>query len=441
MGRILGVTRGGLALRAPVDRGGSEEHSYGVAFPFQVGPRTAAVCVSLRNGGYPVGDFENGADVILFDEVGRIAEGKVTPVARNEKYVDEESGKARIIIKYPILGGFVPWGALGEDGGGHAHAGTGFGLNQALDFPMVGEGYYRKEDKTTSMVRSLEVRQFRYDGRDFRVVDKHRHTVDDPLRAAGSEWEFISAGLKQAIPDGEDLLLAVSATTNNTSGYYCYPTATGVARWRRIEGRWQPVSFVPIIESREAAEPRVVYGKAQSLDSGEASLIRDGDGSLLFTARLVGDEMEDHAVRVYRSADSGCSWDLIIDRVEARGQAPVTINQAADGTPYIVGNKFGHERDWLCIWALNEDRTGLEEPITVRNALAEFGPPPTGPVWFMDHPCGAVLRLADGQWHNVLSYRNMDRGEHAGAAATAYTGQYLEEVVSTGGAVPAWNFG
>ena len=61
----------------------------------------------------------------------------------------------------------------------------------------------------------------------------------------------------------------------------------------------------------------------------------------------------DHLVRVWRSTDSGKSWELIIDLPDARGEAPVTINKAADGTPYIVTNKLGHERDWLCVWPLS----------------------------------------------------------------------------------------
>jgi hypothetical protein len=123
-----------------------------------------------------------------------------------------------------------------------------------------------------------------------------------------------------------------------------------------------------------------------------------------------------------------------------RGQAPVTLNQAVDGTPYLVGNRLGHERDWLVIWPLNADRTGLEGPISVRNALEEFGPPPSGKVWFMDHANASVVRLGDGRWRNLLSYRIMDRGEHAGKPPAPQTGCYVEEVVSSGPTVAPWRF-
>ena len=436
---ITNVTRGPLALTAPAEQPGPEEHTYGVAFPFQIAPKLAAAFVCLRNLGYPVGDFENGSDLIVFDDISKVASGKVIQITRNEKYVDPH-GQPRINIKYPILGGFVPFGALREDGSPHPHAGTGFGINQGMDFPMIGGGYYDKTDKTTNMIRRTEVRQLSYDAQEFRVVSTEVYEHDSPPKAPGSEWALIWPGLKHAIPDGDDMLYPVFATSNDASTWKSFPMASGVSRWQRLDGKWQPVSFVPVAQSKEAENPRIIYGEPIYPHAMEPSLTRDTDGSLLFTARTMGDETEDHVIRVWRSTDGGASWDLIIDLSEARGQAPMTINHAADDTPYIVGTKLGHEREWLCIWQLNADRTGLEEPITVRNALEEFGPPPTGPIWFMDHPMAAVLQLADGQWHNILSYRNMDRGEHAGADSTPHTGQYLEEVISTGPAIPAWKF-
>ena len=76
----------------------------------------------------------------------------------------------------------------------------------------------------------------------------------------------------------------------------------------------------------------------------------------------------------------------------------------------------------------------------MRNAQEEFGPPPTGPVWFVDHPNAATVQLADGAWHNLLGYRIMDRGEHGGADPVPQTGLYVGEAISTGPAIPAWRF-
>ena len=84
----------------------------------------------------------------------------------------------------------------------------------------------------------------------------------------------------------------------------------------------------------------------------EPSLIRDLDGALLFTARGAYADFN-HRIRVWRSIDNGRTWNLVMDLPNARGQAPVTLNQAADGTPYIVANVLGHERDWLALWPLN----------------------------------------------------------------------------------------
>jgi hypothetical protein len=84
---------------------------------------------------------------------------------------------------------------------------------------------------------------------------------------------------------------------------------------------------------------------------------------------------------------------------------------------------------------------GLSDPNTVRNGLEEIDPPPSGLVWFMDHPTGAVIRQGDGEWHGLLGYHALDRREHGGGAPAPYTGAYVEEVISSGPPVPAWRFG
>ena len=118
------------------------------------------------------------------------------------------------------------------------------------------------------------------------------------------------------------------ATQGDPSVWVSPPLACGVSRWQRLDSRWQPVEFVPVVRSREAADPQVVYGQRMPVLPMEPSLIRDVDGALLLSARGVYDEADEHAIRVWRSTD-GQTWDLVIDIPEVRGQAPVTINQAA----------------------------------------------------------------------------------------------------------------
>ena len=77
----------------------------------------------------------------------------------------------------------------------------------------------------------------------------------------------------------------------------------------------------------------------------------------------------------------------------------------------------------------------------VRDGRADFGPPPSGVTWTIDHPIVATLQLSDGLWHTVLGYRVVDRGEtNRGFAPPPETGTYLEEVVSAGKPIPAWRF-
>lgn len=58
----------------------------------------------------------------------------------------------------------------------------------------------------------------------------------------------------------------------------------------------------------------------------------------------------------------------------------------------------------------------------------------------MDHASGAILRLADGEWHSVLGYRIFDYDEMRGAYAQPQAGCYVEEVFSLGPPMPVWWF-
>jgi len=195
----------------------------------------------------------------------------------------------------------------------------------------------------------------------------------------------------------------------------------------------------------------------------EASLVRDRDGELLLSAR--GRNQTGHPIRVWKSGDQGSTWKLIIFN-GGISSSPVSINQAADGTPYIAANRYqyqthykntpslayfrgpdgkprpdGGTREALMLWPLNDARDALEIPVIARDCLAEFGPPPHGSIWAVDHPSGAILQLADGRWRSLLGYRLLEKEENvAFVGPTIHTGAYLEEVISAGKPIPAWNF-
>ena len=436
---ISRVTRGPADLVVPPDGDGFR---YGTSYLFQASSTQAGLLCNLRTEGFPVGDFEAGVDAILFDDPAKISAAEPVPITRTVKYADRVSGAWRIVLKHGCKGGFVPLGARRTDGSPHPHAGTGFAFCEALDFPMKGTGYYGyydKRDKGRGMVRKTEVQQLKFDGQRFEVQRVDTYTGAKPLQIPGSPWKVTRPALRMGIPAGDDMLFAVACTSGDAGGWLNEPYAVGVSRWRRVDGQWRPVEFHPVVASRPAAKPRVVHGRKMSVLPMEPTLIRDTDGSLLFTTRLAYETFDEHALRVWRSAD-GREWTKVIERPDTKGQAPVSIARGADGTPYLVSNPFGRERDRLVLWPLNAARTGVEEPILARDALEQFGPPPGGPVWFMDHANAGVVRLADGRWHNLLVYRIMDRGEHSGKAPPPQTGLYVEEVFSTGPEVGSWRF-
>lgn len=481
----LKVTRGGPDLQMPPDTPPGEIWRYGLAIPFQVAPRRAAIFCNIRKDRGLGADFEVGTDVIIFDSLSDIRADQATPVSRNHEQPNPRSqppGARSVIVKYPVRGGFVPFGARRADGTPHPYAGTGFGLCQALAWPLgqpalddIPDRRGQRPFRESERYEYLELKQYTYDGKTFGVVNEEKIQFSDLL--AG--WTFTDPGISSAIPDGDDLLLPIAfaetgAFSRGFDGEECsrlglafdrHEVGSGVMRWRRDSGAWRPVSFVPVTGEDNSFEP---------------TLIRDVDGSLLLTARG-GRESTYNDIQIWRSKDGGRSWNKIIHVRGVISSAPISINRAADGTPYIAANLYevlmyptdpymklppdpvlvhlgymhkvdiagrdtavrggGWLREKICLWPLNADRTGLELPIIARDCHREFGPPPGGSTWNADHPSAATVRLGDGAWHDILGYRVVERGEITyGMDPAPQTGAYLEEVDSAGGTIPAWNF-
>lgn len=433
---ITGVTVGPVRLIAPPDSTPEQPLSYGLGFPFQVAADRAALFCNVRVEGVATFDYENGTDVIVFDSLEGIGAAPPVIISRNERLTDA-GGAPRIVVKFPIIGGFVPLGALRADGSPHPHAGTGFGLCQAISFPVDEAGHFNWQ---TERIHRCEVHQLSYDGERF-AAERVPQLPERPHPWVGeSAWRISAPGITNAIPDGDDLLQAVQASDGSGS-------SSGVVRWSRAGGSWEPVEFSPVTPRNEGW--------------AEASLVRDTDGALLFSARGgVGDQLSEVRVwryyqgepqwrlvfstpdvRVLHREEGGPQWEQVLSARGAHNPGPISINRAADGTPFIGANLPGSGRETLCLWPLNEARTGLLEPLTARAAREEFGAPEAADArWMVDHPSGAVVRLADGAWHALLAYRVLDSAEHRGAAATDRTGCYVEEVQSDGPVMPAWRF-
>ncbi|MBT3377543.1 MAG: hypothetical protein HN742_12440 [Lentisphaerae bacterium] len=432
---VTGLTAGGVDLATPPDSTEEVRLRYGLGFPFQVSPERAAVFCNVRIEGIAVTDYENGTDVIIFEDLATISAANAVAISRNERRADAD-GKARLVVKFPVIGGFVPLGALRADGSAHPHAGTGFGICQAISFPVDEAGHFNWK---TERIHRCEVHQFAYDGRRFSATRSASGHEQPHPSVKDSGWDIISPGITTAIPDGDDLLQAAAA--RNGSGQI-----SGVLRWTRVGPMWEPVRFTPVTPAGESWS--------------EASVIRDVDGALLFSARGSGGPRFTE-VRVWRMRDAGPQWRLVfstpdvrvlhreaggpewkqvISAAKARNSGPMSIGRAADGTPFIGANLSGSGRDTLCLWPLNPARSGLEEPHIARAAHKEFGSGPAGSRWMVDHPSGAVLRLRDGNWHGVLVYRILGQAEHKGVGPAVQSGCYVEETLCTGSPSPPWRF-
>jgi len=416
---ITDVSLGGPALTEPSGDTKGQVLRYGLGLVFQVAPRTAAVSCNIRTIGTGHWDFENGTDVVVFNDIATIGRQERIAVARNEEDVNPITGRKRVAVTYPIQVGFVPLGAKRPDGVVYPHAGTGFGFSQALCFDVNNEGYYTPaEAKAGGQDPSSKrwyLHQFTYDGQTFGVAKREIKSGDSPLNTTDGAWTIIAPGLSVAIADGDDLLLPVLASDGKRE-------VAGVSRWCRTDGDWRPSMF---------------YGIS---DGTEPSLIRDVDGSLIYSARGHGQEGE--TVRVWQSRDSGQNWQQCLNIPTLRSNAPVTLVNAADGTPCIAANQPGSFRATLCLWPLNTQRTDYGPAIVARDCLGSFGPAPKGTTWFADHPTATTVQLADGEWHGLLGYRVMAFSTDGVGAETPTprTGCYIEQVNSTGPARLAWQF-
>jgi hypothetical protein len=443
---IKRVTHGLRQLASPPNVPAGEVWRYGFGCPFQVGPVQAAILVNIHRKGARTHDYEMGTDAVVFESLAGIVPANAVVVCRNHRETNPRTSEMADMVKYTTIGGFVPLGAKRPDGSPHPHAGTGFGADFALAHPIDDgnpakpyPGVYRGAQEYAFW----EFHQFAFDGASFRVT----HTERLPADTAWSGQVLFSGPLPAAIPDGDDLLLSftVFRPGAESRGFVTSPgtMVSGVSRWRREQGRWRPMSFAPV---------------TGTIDSFEPSLVRDIDGSLLFSARPGADPNHSHSVLVWRSRDSGVSWQKILEIPHLRQASPVTLNTAVDGTPYLLCNQSlsafmfrpgqifdGHDngafREIVALWPLDESRTGLLSPLILRCPRYEFGVPPDGGDWACDHANGNTVRLADGQWRHLVAHRLLAHGEVTSSLPpVAQSGLWLEQLDSDGDLRNEWRF-
>jgi hypothetical protein len=419
---ITGVTAGPRDLVFPSDAPSGQQWVYQCGFPFQISPTEAALFCNIRVCGTRIVDIEAGTDVVIFDRLDRIGPERATPLLRIEE-VDHPRTGERVYLVGGCVGGFVPLGARRPDGSPHPYAGTGFGLCHVMGYPArLEQASDTHLDMNSDIYTFIEVQQYAYDGRRFQVTDRRRYDLDGLLPG----WSILSFGLSPAIPSGDDLLFGISSDRVNDWD-------SGLSRWRRgPDGRWLPVAYRLL--NRHTMEP---------------TLVRDLDGALLMAFRpWMPTNPRPRSLDILRSADEGETWQPVIREEVFNLGTPLLLCRAADGTPYVVTNRYREpllhrhaKREMIWLWPLADDRRRLLEPMLVRDGTADLGPPPNGSVWRLDHPSGCTVRLADGRWRHVLAYRVLEDAEmRTNAGATPMTGCYVEEVFSAGPAEPPWHF-
>jgi hypothetical protein len=347
----------------------------------------------------------------------------------------------RFVGRYPINGGFVPTGAL-LSGRSHPHAGSGFFINLAYSHEIAKDGTF--DWRTPGYRRMVEVRQVRFDGRDFTVDAPIVYDNDRPLVIGPDGWQVHASGMSVAIPDGEDMLFALSATQTNSGR-----RAVGLARWRCGNGVWKPVSFSPVAFNDSDTEHSYT----------EPSIVRDAAGRLVFAARDDGRRDRSKAkprtafeqdLNAWISEDSGKSWRVFVHAEKMRTPGPTAVGRTVDGRIFLAANPIPPpapgRRDYrgkLVIWPVADDGT-LGESLTVCNANTQFAK--NSAYWCVDHPTSTIVQKSDGAVRSVLAYRVRDpyfypfRPGNVFSTPSKDSGSYRDEVWSKGPVKPIWEF-
>jgi len=439
---------------------------YGYGSFLQLSSDRAAALVNRRVLGEPITDFEDGADLFVFDSLETLASSPPIPISRGQRFPPQR-GLTVVTRCITRIGGVVPLDAGRPNGRPHPAAGTGFILashgplaahpRPHPDAAVAGEGFQ-------------ELIQIRYDGHTVTITDRFRYRGPELL----PHLITLSQGLSPAIPDGDNLLTGVSAgpvapgIQPDSPAIPCFhPHAhprlgrnvgACFCRWRYGSKGWRPVEVVPVSGPDLAMEP---------------SLIRLPNGILLMSVRGKGlqeppgsvteglENTYDH-FRVYRSDDNGTTWRSLIHLPRMRNATPVVLNRTAGGTPFLTANPYQALRDShgriipstmtrnrLALWPVEADQGRLGERFLLLDADQTFGPPPSGSwepylktdnLWSLDHPIAGPIRLADGRWHTLMAFRVTHAAvNHAGAEPAPEGGFWIAEIEKSGETpVPLW---
>src|SRR5687768_3787490 len=232
---------------------------YQCASPIQVSATKAAIFCNVREGLAQGVDFEAGNDVIVFGSLDEITAAKPVVASRNEVLPNPNTtppGKLSTMVKFPLRGGFVPLGAKRKDGTAHPHAGTGFGLSITQSWKTLVPGpppYLQNSYRGAETYLLWELQQFAFDGTNFKVVTTDQLPIDNLL--AG--WSIPNGGVTNAIPDGDDMLVAMLGKENLKPGSdpQTRRNGAGVLRMRRENGKWRAVSIDIVPGATHLSEP------------------------------------------------------------------------------------------------------------------------------------------------------------------------------------------
>ena len=380
------VPRGQLLARpASQPAGTTQSVAYELGNLLQLDRDHCLLVASLDEQGG--GDKCVGNDGFVIRSLADVRAERAIPLNRPDPSFTLVDGKKAWLSKGPATGGFVPLGAVRDDGSPHPAAGSGFLGASCINFNEAGTSM---ESGCEALIEFLELR---WDGR--------RLTVKAELIRSLMGLPVVGQAMCGFLPDGDGFLAPFLTERGNV-----------MFRFELQGNKWTAVAQGEPFMAKPVTGPIGHFNSATDAETAETECcVRKANGAYWASTRG-----NDAMGRLYRSTD-GLNYHLFLEH--PTHTVPQPLNQGLDGNLYLATNPFpGPDGAWLrnplVIRPFEGDRFG--DPI-IAHDVDGIRTQTGDQIPFVDHAMGSNVHL-EGRWRHFLCFRVSDLKER-----TVYTFQ------------------
>lgn len=393
---------------------------YGLGRIVQIDAHRAAVVANVRVVEAQATDFEDGSDVILFDDVSDISAKSATTLSANEPLANSQTDHPVTLIKYPSNMAFMPADA------NCAGARTGFALACVIGCDTTNNRI------STKIHHGIEVQQLSL--RDGVIHVDHSEVLACDALMDG--WRVVNVGLGGPVRDGESLWISVVAERAEQV------RECVLMEWRFDGKRWRVESFVPFTDGESWYEPSVTRDEsgrwiACARGIGKAGGYQDAPG-------VVNPHSQD--IVLWSAPGPRGPWARVVSHGPVRSHTPVTVATVPGGVvvlgsplrkPKTFADGIVEPSIWmrhqLVAWKIEPEQSWrVNSPVVLFDCDKAMGPNPGRWDWRADHPIVTTVTLADGKPHTLMAWRTCDCEEVDGnLGPTEFSGLWVGELTDS----------